>query len=170
MAAISWNLQQLGPNFALHSGTSEDTCLQNIIVTFANLRALGRGQRFMCTFWSLHWQLQTNQTHIVSIFNMGPNKISFSARKTPRRVLRWTWLTSVTLKMCQGDQYTIPDRCPMRGNNTPNFVILAHVFLELSRQRCLYDDIQSLPLWPWKWVKVTHIKSQAGFPWEVPTR
>ena len=29
---------------------------------------------------------------------------------------------------------------------------------------------QSWPLWPWKWVKVTHVQSQAGVPWEAPTQ
>ena len=31
MAAILWNLWQLGRNFGLHSGTTQDLCLQNMI-------------------------------------------------------------------------------------------------------------------------------------------
>ena len=32
----------------------------------------------------------------------------------------------------------------------------------------IWWNSQSGPLWPWKCVKVRHIQSQAGFPWEVP--
>ena len=47
MAVISQNLeQQLGPNFALHSDTTKDMCLQSIIGISAKLRVLGPSQRF----------------------------------------------------------------------------------------------------------------------------
>ena len=45
------NLDQLGPNFALHSGTTHDMCKQNIMGISAKLRALGPRQRFDYTFW-----------------------------------------------------------------------------------------------------------------------
>ena len=40
-------------------------------------------------------------------------------------------LTSVTLKVGQGDPHTIPNRFSMRGTYTPNLVILAHSILKL---------------------------------------
>ena len=46
MAVILWNLEQLGPNFALHSGTTQDMCLQNIIRISLKLRVLGLAQKF----------------------------------------------------------------------------------------------------------------------------
>ena len=65
MGAISQSVEQMGPNFALHSGTTRDMYLQNIIGISAKLRALGSGQRFLHTFWILRrWRLQTNQTYI----------------------------------------------------------------------------------------------------------
>ena len=66
MAAILRNLEQLGPNFALHSGTTQDMCVWNIIRISLKLRALGPAQRFEDTFWillPLRW-LQSYQTHI----------------------------------------------------------------------------------------------------------
>ena len=63
MAAISQILEQLGPNFALHSSTTQDMCLQNIIGISTKLQALGLGQRFNYTFLSQQ-QLQINQTYI----------------------------------------------------------------------------------------------------------
>ena len=75
----SWNIEQLGPNFALHSGTTQDRCLQNIIRISAKLRVQGTGQRFDNTFWILlmrrRQQLQTNQTHIGPTLHVGPNYI-----------------------------------------------------------------------------------------------
>ena len=53
MAAILQNLEQIGPNYALHSGTTQDMGLQNIIGISAKLRALGPEQRFKHTFWIL---------------------------------------------------------------------------------------------------------------------
>ena len=50
MAAISWNLEQLGPNSALQSGTTQDVCVQNIIGISLKLRVLGPAQRFENTF------------------------------------------------------------------------------------------------------------------------
>ena len=41
MAAISLNPEYLGLNFALHSGTTQGTCVQNIIGISAKLRAVG---------------------------------------------------------------------------------------------------------------------------------
>ena len=39
-----------------------------------------------------------------------------------------------------------------------------------SRVIVVDDEIhKSWPLWPWNWVKVTHIQSHAGFPWEIST-
>ena len=77
MAGISRNLEQLGPSFALYSGTTQDMCLQNIIGISAKLRALGPGQRFDNTFWILRrrW-LQTNQTHIGPTLHVGPKLIN----------------------------------------------------------------------------------------------
>ena len=46
MATISRNLEQLGPNFALHSLTTQDLGLQNIIGISTKMRALGLGQRY----------------------------------------------------------------------------------------------------------------------------
>ena len=40
MAAILWNLEQLGRNFALHSGTTQDMCLQHMIGITVILRML----------------------------------------------------------------------------------------------------------------------------------
>ena len=60
MAAILQNLEQLGPNFALHSGTTQDMRLQNIIGISAKLRGLGLEQRFDSTFCILlmrRWRL-----------------------------------------------------------------------------------------------------------------
>ena len=65
MAAISWNLEHLGPNFALHSRTTQDTCVQNIMGISAKLRGLGPEQRSPYTFWILmRRRLQTNQKYI----------------------------------------------------------------------------------------------------------
>ena len=74
MAAISRNLEQLGPNFALPSGSTQDMWLQNIIGISAKLRALGPRQRFQNTFWILLWRLQTNQTHVGLTLYLGPTK------------------------------------------------------------------------------------------------
>ena len=77
MAAIFQNLEHLCPNFALPSGTTQDTCVQNIIRIPVKLRGLGPEQRSPYTFWILlrrrRW-LQTNQTHIGPPFHVGPNK------------------------------------------------------------------------------------------------
>ena len=51
MSAILRNLEQLGPNFALCTGTAQDMCVQNIIQ---------------------QW-LQTNQTHIGPTLHVSPN-------------------------------------------------------------------------------------------------
>ena len=40
MAAILWNLEQLGQNFALHSKTTHGMCMQNMIGISATLKAL----------------------------------------------------------------------------------------------------------------------------------
>ena len=45
MAAILWNLEQLGQNLALHSGTTPDIYLQNMIGISVTLRMLDPGQR-----------------------------------------------------------------------------------------------------------------------------
>ena len=64
MATISWNLEQLGPNFALHTATTQDMCVHQDL---CKLRALSPEQRFDNTFLdppTQPWRLQTNQTHI----------------------------------------------------------------------------------------------------------
>ena len=43
MAAVLLNIEQLGQHFALHLGTTQDMCLQNII-GISVMRALGPGQ------------------------------------------------------------------------------------------------------------------------------
>ena len=43
---ISWNLEHLGQNFALYSGTTQDTSLWNITGISVKRRALGPGKRF----------------------------------------------------------------------------------------------------------------------------
>ena len=53
MADISRNIELLGRNFALHSGTTQSMCLQNIIGISVKLRALDPSQRFKHTFWIL---------------------------------------------------------------------------------------------------------------------
>ena len=75
MATILRNLEHLGPNFALHSGTTQDTCVQNINGISAKLRGLGVGQRSPYKFWILtpRWWLQTNQKNIGPRFHVGPN-------------------------------------------------------------------------------------------------
>ena len=78
MDAVSPNFEQLGPHFALHSGTTQDMCLQNITGgIFAKLGALGPGQRFDNTLWFLilMQRLQTSQTHVDPTLHVGPNKI-----------------------------------------------------------------------------------------------
>ena len=76
MTAISRNLKQLGPNFALHSGTTQDMSVQSIIGISAKLRALGPEQRFNNTLWILLMRrLQTNQTHIGPKLHVGPKYI-----------------------------------------------------------------------------------------------
>ena len=50
MATISRNLEQLGRNFALHSGTTQDMCLKNIVWITVTVRALDPGQRFEHTY------------------------------------------------------------------------------------------------------------------------
>ena len=78
MAAISRNLEQLRPHFALHSRITQHMCLQNIIGISAKLRVLGPNQIFhysINTFWILlmrRQQLQTNQTHIGPTLHVGP--------------------------------------------------------------------------------------------------
>ena len=71
------NLEQLGQNFALHFGTTQDTHVQNIIGMSAKLRALGAEQRSPYTFWILlqRWQrqLQTNQKQKGPTLHVGPN-------------------------------------------------------------------------------------------------
>ena len=78
MAAILQNLYHLGPNFALHSRTTQDMCVQNIIGISAKLRALARSQRFSYTFRILRRRrrLQTNRTHIGPHIHVGPNKVN----------------------------------------------------------------------------------------------
>ena len=78
MATISWNLEQLGRNFALHTGTTQDVRLQNIIGISLKLRALVSAQRFDNTFWILllllrrrQW-LKTYKTHIGYTLHVGP--------------------------------------------------------------------------------------------------
>ena len=56
-------------------------------------------------------------------------------------MMKFTKLTSVTWKIGQGDADTTPSRFSMRGTCTPNLVIPAHLLLELSRKRRLYDDL-----------------------------
>ena len=76
MAAILWNLEQFGPTFALHSGITQDICLQNMTGISVNLRALhvGPKQRFEHTFWILQRRrLHTRQTHIGPTFHVGPD-------------------------------------------------------------------------------------------------
>ena len=51
MTTILRNLEKLGQNFALHSGTIQDMCLQNIIGISVKMRALGPGKRFEHTLW-----------------------------------------------------------------------------------------------------------------------
>ena len=46
-------------------------------------------------------------------------------------MMKFTKLTSVTLKIYQGDCDTIPSRFAMRGTYTLNLLILAHLLLEL---------------------------------------
>ena len=53
MAAISQNLEYLGLNFALHSGTTQDTCVQKIMGISAKLRPVGWGQRSLYRLWIL---------------------------------------------------------------------------------------------------------------------
>ena len=81
MAAISWNLEQIGPNSALHTGTTQDMCVQDIIGIYAKLRVPGPEQRFDNTFRILlQWRrLQTNRTHIGPTLHVGPNKDGFHA-------------------------------------------------------------------------------------------
>ena len=75
MAATLRNLEQLGPNYALYTGTTQDMCVHNIIGISAKLRALGPEQRFYNTFWILLLRLQTNQTrvHVGRTLHVGPN-------------------------------------------------------------------------------------------------
>ena len=69
ISAISQNLEQLGRNFALHSGTTHGMCLHTIMGISVKMRALDPGQRFEHTFWILlllQWRrrLQRYQKHI----------------------------------------------------------------------------------------------------------
>ena len=68
MVTISQNLEQSGPNFALHSGTTQDMCMKNIIKISGKFRVLGPEQRF-----DLHRQLQSHQSHIDPTLHVGPN-------------------------------------------------------------------------------------------------
>ena len=81
MATISRNLEQLGWNFALSSGTTQDLCMQNIIGISVKLRALDPTQRFEHTFWILlllrRRRLQTYQTHIGPKLHVRPNYYTF---------------------------------------------------------------------------------------------
>ena len=66
MDTILRNLEQLGRNFALHVGITQDMCLENIIGISVKLRALCLcpEQRFEHTFWiRRRRRLQTNQTY-----------------------------------------------------------------------------------------------------------
>ena len=56
---VGGNLEKFGPNFALHSVTTQDMCLQNIIGISLKLRVLGL--------------LQTYQTHIGPTLHVGSN-------------------------------------------------------------------------------------------------
>ena len=70
------NLEHLGPNCALHSGTTQDMRAQNIMGISAKLRGLAKGQRSPYTFWILTWRrLQTNEKHIGLHIHVGPNNI-----------------------------------------------------------------------------------------------
>ena len=80
-------------------------------------------------------------------------------------MMKFTKLTSVTLEVGHSDPYTIPSKFSTRGSYTPNLVILAHHSLLTLLQYRELDrwHSQSWPLWPWKWVTVTHIQSQLDF-------
>ena len=47
-------------------------------------------------------------------------------------MMKFTKLTSVTLKIDQGDPDTIPCRFSMNGTDTPNLVTIVHPLLRLS--------------------------------------
>ena len=64
MAAILWNLEQLGRNFSLHSRTTQRMCMQNIYGISVIMRALEPAQRFKHTFWIWQQGLQHYQKHI----------------------------------------------------------------------------------------------------------
>ena len=77
MASVLWNLEQLGPDFALHSGAIQDMYLQNVIGISEKLRALQNvgpppPRKLITHFGSYYW-LQTNQTHIGPKLHVGPN-------------------------------------------------------------------------------------------------
>ena len=75
MAVISRNLEHLGPNLALHSGTTRGTRVQNIIGISAKLRGLRPVQRSPYTFWILMRRIQTNQKDIGPTLHVGPNEL-----------------------------------------------------------------------------------------------
>ena len=58
-------------------------------------------------------------------------------------MMKFTNLTSVILKVGQGDPDTIPSGLSMRGIYTPNVVILAHSLLKLLRKRVGRTDGQT---------------------------
>ena len=95
MATISQNIKQLGPNFPLHSGTTQDMCLQNVSTISAKLRALGPGQRFNYTFFIIQRWLQTNQAQI------GPTQKSHVGTNKSRRLGLDVGYINLTVKAVQ---------------------------------------------------------------------
>ena len=81
--AISWNLQQLGWNFALLSSTTQGMCMRNIIGISVIMRALEPAQRFKHTFclWR-QWRLWTYQTPYRSHTSCGTKLGAIQGTKT----------------------------------------------------------------------------------------
>ena len=79
-------------------------------------------------------------------------------------MIEFTKLNSGTLKVGQGDPHTISISFFMRSTCTyePNLVILAHLFLELSWQRRLYDEIHNVDL--------CDLESGSRWPYTIPSR
>ena len=98
------------------------------IIKFTSVNSLNVGQGDPYTIPSKFSMRGTYKANLVILL------ISFlSYRGNVNYMLYFTKLSSVTLKVGQGDPYTIPSRFPVRGTYTPNLVILAHSLLKWSR-------------------------------------
>ena len=85
MATISLNLEHLGPNFALHSGTTEDTCVQNI-------------KRI-----SENWGARSGTK--ISVHILDPNATAAAASKTNKKHIRATLFMWDLIIMCAYNKF-----------------------------------------------------------------